>query len=341
MASSGRKRKTSEGELSRAMAQPPEEEAAASATAASRGGGAATATAAANRTASQLKIDDMADDEEQRRLEDRRAYNRANSARARLRSKQQIESLQATVQHQVRRIQELEQSNTELTETVARLNEEKASLQQTILEMTAASSVGGGGVPRRADPTGSTSSLLHQRGGPYAPSFPPQQHGTAAGSGSGLQQGLNSMQLLASLGGGGALGGGYRDNRGQGLASAVAAVPSTATMPATAYLESIHANAYVESIRRLGDSQLHPYLGSLPSTQSQSDAQRAALLSALLDNSATAATPQSTAGGNIDPVILQQLQALGIPLDQIGAALELLLARQENQDAGGKMQRRE
>jgi hypothetical protein len=345
MASSGQKRTASEGELAWAMAQPPvDEEAAVSTTGASAS---ATATGAANRTASQLDNDEMTGDE-QRRLEDRRAYNRANSARARLRAKQQIESLQATVQHQVRRLQEVEQSNAELTEAVARLKEEKESLQQTIQQLRAASSVGGGGVgggggsgggvPRRADPLDSTSSLLFQRGGPHAPSFPLQQLGNAAGSASSLQQGLNSMQLLASLGGGAAFdGGSFRDNRGQGFASAAAAaaVPSTAAMPASAYLESIQANAYLEAIRSLRDSRLHPYLGSLPTTQSQSDSHRAALLAALLNNSITATTTQSTAR-NINPAILHHLQTLGVPLNQTDAALELLLARQQNQGAGGR-----
>jgi hypothetical protein len=47
------------------------------------------------------------------------------------------------------------------------------------------------------------------------------------------------------------------------------------------------ANAYLESIQRLGDSQLHPYLESLSGTQSQPDSQRAAMLSALVGNTTT------------------------------------------------------
>lgn len=310
---SGQKRKI-EDELSRATAQPPEEEAIASATA--RGAG---ANAAANPTAVREQTDDVTED--QRRLEDRRAYNRANSARARLRSKQQIASLQATVDHQVSRLQEREQRNIELTEAVRLLNAEKISLQQIIHllvqgEMGASSSMGDGGVPQ--GPLLDSASRL-QGGVLLAPNLPQQHFGNASGSSSSLQQGFNSMQLLASLGE--TFGGGFRDNRGQGLTSA-AAGPSTA-MP---------ANAHLESIRRLGDSQLHPYLGSLSGAQSQPDSQRAAILSALFGNTTTTTT-QST-GWNIDPAILHHLQTLGVPLHQTVAAVELLLSRQQHQ--GGR-----
>jgi hypothetical protein len=192
-----------------------------------------------------------------------------------------------------------------LTQAVSRLQAEKERLQQTIQllvhgEMGAPSSIGVGGVP--LCPLDTASPLLGG-GGLLAPRFPMQQLGQAAGASSSLQQGTNSMLFLASLGG--ASGGGYQDSRGQGLAAAFAG-PSAAMMP---------ANPYLEAIQGLGDSSLRPYLASLPRAQSQSDSQRAAILSALLGNTSTTTT-QST-GRNINPTE--------------AAALELLLSRQQRQ----------
>jgi hypothetical protein len=238
-------------------------------------------------------------------------------------------------------LKELEKINTELTEAVSRLRAEKEGLKQTLQllvqgDMAGASlSLGGGigGVRQGSSSLDSTSSLLLQRGGgQFASSFPLQQYGNVAGSPAsfppqqfGSTAGSSSMQLLASLGGGGFRGG--DDRAGQGLTSSLA---SAATIPASA--------SYLGSSQGLGDSALRPYLGSLqPGTQIQSvDSQRAALLSALFDNSTTASTQRQSTGLNIHhQEMLHQLQTLGVPLNQTEAALELLLSRRQQQNQGG------
>jgi hypothetical protein len=81
--------------------------------------------------------------EAQRQLEEKRAYNRLVSARARQKTKQTITSLETTVETQSKRLLELEQMRSILFEQVRRIAEEKWKIEQAILQAINQDSQGG------------------------------------------------------------------------------------------------------------------------------------------------------------------------------------------------------
>jgi hypothetical protein len=72
--------------------------------------------------------------EAQRQLEEKRAYNRLVSARARQKTKQTISSLETTVETQSKRLHELEQMRSILSEQVRHIAAEKWKIEQAILQ---------------------------------------------------------------------------------------------------------------------------------------------------------------------------------------------------------------
>jgi hypothetical protein len=97
-------------------------------------------------------------DEDRKKLEEKRAYNRRNAARARKRTKDQLAELCRKVESLTDRSEALEATNSALTKRVVALTEENMLLRRIILDKqtqaaavagmsSVAPSGGGGGVP--------------------------------------------------------------------------------------------------------------------------------------------------------------------------------------------------
>jgi hypothetical protein len=76
----------------------------------------------------------MAEAQRQRLADEKRAYNRLVSARARQKTKQTIASLEATVETQAKRLLELEQMRSVLLEQVRLMATEKSKVEQALLQ---------------------------------------------------------------------------------------------------------------------------------------------------------------------------------------------------------------
>jgi len=72
------------------------------------------------------------DDEDLRKLEEKRAYNRKNAARARQRTKEHILELTARAERYASKNEQLQQANDSLTAEVERLTEENQRLRQLV-----------------------------------------------------------------------------------------------------------------------------------------------------------------------------------------------------------------
>jgi hypothetical protein len=127
--------------------------------------------------------------EEERKLEEKRAYNRRNAARARKRTKDQLAELCRKVESLTSRSEALEATNSELTKRVVALTEENMLLRRIILDKQAALS--GSGLP---------TSAVAPNGGGMGGGVPPGSGfgygpGYAGGSGAGGPGGFpfNSM----------------------------------------------------------------------------------------------------------------------------------------------------
>jgi hypothetical protein len=88
--------------------------------------------------------------EEERKLEEKRAYNRRNAARARKRTKDQLAELCRKVESLTNRSEALEASNSELTKRVVALTEENMLLRRIILDKQASQAASGGVLPPNA-----------------------------------------------------------------------------------------------------------------------------------------------------------------------------------------------
>jgi hypothetical protein len=113
-------------------------------------------------------------DEERTKLEEKRAYNRRNAARARKRTKDQLAELCRKVESLTDRSEALETTNSALTKRVVALTEENMLLRRIILEkQTQAASVAG------------MSSVAPSGGGGNVPTAPNFSFGSGYGAGPG------------------------------------------------------------------------------------------------------------------------------------------------------------
>eukprot|EP00977_Amphora_coffeiformis_P006843 scaffold1499_cov170-Amphora_coffeaeformis.AAC.22 len=166
------------------------------------------------------------DDEDLRKLEEKRAYNRKNAARARQRTKEHILELTARAERYASRNEELQQANDSLMAEVKKLTEENQRLRQ-LANMTGSSPVGPGvtsasvglpslgGAPMGQLPPGLGGPMIMDQAGLHGGSGttsyyivpPPQQHSDSSTGGSQNANDSNAarqrgflLQLLQSQG---------------------------------------------------------------------------------------------------------------------------------------------
>lgn len=120
-------------------------------------------------------VDNSKEDEGHRKLEEKRAYNRKNAARARQRTKEHILELTARAERYASRNEELQRTNDSLMADVKRLTEENQRLRQLVNASSPSNSAVAGG-------SGALSSLAVAPGGVLPPGLGGPMHNSGPGT---------------------------------------------------------------------------------------------------------------------------------------------------------------